>query len=329
MTTGAARLNLESKPMRVAILDDIHDAYDETAGVRRLREQAEVRIFTGPFGDPEALRGFDAVVANRERTRFTPDLFARLPDLRIIAQTGNHAYHIDLAAAAERGVIVGKATGGFCTAAGELTIGLMMAIMRRIPAVDHAVRNGDWPTPMTRVLRGKTLGIVGLGNIGRYVARIAGAFGMTVLAWGGRLTDEAAAAAGAERCELDDLLRRSDVVSIHATLGPDTRGLIDARRLGLMKPTAYLVNTARGPIVDEAALCATLADRRIAGAALDVFEQEPLPAGHPLTRLPNTVLTAHLGWPTDEMYAQFADAAADLLLAYRDGREVPCFVAEH
>ena len=315
--------------MRVAILDDIHSAYEETRGVRRLRDRAEVHIFTHPFGEPPVLRGFDAVVANRERTLFTRQLLEQLPDLRIIAQTGNHAYHIDLAAAKERRVVVAKATGGFCTSAGELAIGLMIAVMRQIPSVDRAVKLGEWPTPMTRVLRGKTIGIVGLGNIGRYVAKIANAFEMRVLAWGSQLSGDVAASVGAEKCEIDDLLSRSDVVSVHATLSPESRGLIDARRIGLMKPTAYLINTARGPIIDESALCAALAGRRIAGAGLDVFSQEPLPSMHPLTKLSNVVLTSHLGWPTDEMYAQFAGAAADVLLAYLDGQPVPQFAANH
>jgi phosphoglycerate dehydrogenase-like enzyme len=315
--------------MRVAILDDIHNAYETTAGVRRLRERAEVRIFTAPFGSPEALKGFDALVANRERTRFNRELLEQLPDLRVIAQTGNHAYHIDLAAAEARGVVVGRATGGFSVGAAELTIGLAMALMRQIPATDQALKRGEWRTPMTRVLHGKTLGIVGLGHVGKYVATIAGALGMRVLAWGPRLTDAIAVSAGAARCELDDLLRASDVVSIHATLAAESRGLLDARRIGLMKPTAYLINTARGPIVDEASLVAALAEGRIAGAGLDVYDQEPLPAGHPLTKLPNVVLTPHLGWPTDAAYEHFSDAAADVLLAYMDGREVARFVERH
>jgi phosphoglycerate dehydrogenase-like enzyme len=315
--------------MRIAILDDIHNAYEGTDGVRRLRERAEVRIFTAPFGTPAALKGFDALIANRERTKFTRDLLEQLPDLRIIAQTGNHAYHIDLPAAEARGVVVARATGGFSTGAAELAIGLAMALMRRIPASDQAVKRGDWRTPLTRVLHGKTLGIVGLGHVGGHVAKIAKALEMRVLAWGRRLTDAVASSVGAERCELDDLLRAADVVSIHATLATETRGLLDARRLGLMKPTAFLINTARGPIVDEASLVAALAAGRIAGAGLDVFDQEPLPAGHPLTKLQNVVLTPHLGWPTDEAYGRFADAAADALLAHLDGKDVPRFVEHH
>ncbi|MDH4190946.1 MAG: D-2-hydroxyacid dehydrogenase family protein [Betaproteobacteria bacterium] len=315
--------------MRIAILDDIHQAYQRTAGLRRLRERAEVTIFTAPFGDPGVLRGFDALVANRERTAFTRALFEQLPALRILAQTGNHAYHIDLAAAQERGVIVAKASGGFSTGAAELTIGLAIALMRNIAAGDAAVKSGGWPTPLGAELNGRTLGIVGLGHVGRHVAKIAGAFGMRVLAWRRAPDDGAAARAGAEPAELDDLLREADVVSVHATLGPQTRGLLDARRIALMKPGAYLINTARGPIVDEAALVDALENRRIAGAALDVFDSEPLPRGHPLTRLPNVVLTPHLGWPTDRKYEQFAAAVADVLLAHLDGREVPRFVGQH
>ncbi|MGE3652461.1 MAG: NAD(P)-dependent oxidoreductase [Reyranellaceae bacterium] len=315
--------------MRVAILDDIHHAYDGTEGVRRLRARAEVRIFTGPFGEPTALAGFDAVVANRERTRFSRALLEALPDLRVIAQTGNHVYHIDMTAAAARGVMVAKATGGYSVGAAELAIGLALALMRRIPESDRALKRGEWRPPMTHVLHGKTLGLVGLGHVGRHVAGIARAFGMRVLAWSRRLDDATAAALGVEGRALDDMLRESDVVSIHATLGPETRGLIDARRLALLKPSACLINTARGAIVDEAALCDALAAGRLAGAGLDVFAEEPLPPGHPLVALPNVILTPHIGWPTDEAYADFANAAADALLAYLDGRPVPCFEERH
>src|SRR5262245_8349504 len=261
--------------MRVAILDDVHDAYDETDGVRRLRERAEVQIFTGPFGEPSALSGFDALVANRERTLFTRELLEQLPDLRIIAQTGTHASHIDLRAAEERGIVVGRANAEHASGAVELTFGLMIAAMRQIPAQDRDVRSGTWSPPLTPALRGKALGIVGLGKIGEHVAAVGRAFGMRVLAWGPRLTEALAQEAGAEFCALDDLLKTADVVSIHAALTSTSRGLIDRRRIGSMKSSAYLINTARGPIVDEAALIEALADGRIAGAGLDVFDQEP------------------------------------------------------
>jgi phosphoglycerate dehydrogenase-like enzyme len=311
--------------MRIAILDDIHHAYETSSGVRRLRERAEVHIFTAPFGDPAALRGFGAVIANRERTRFTRGLMEKLPDLRIIVQTGNHAHHIDLPAARSLGIVVARTPGVWSIGAAELTIGLAIAVMRQIPSSDSALKRGEWPTPCTSVLYGKTLGVIGLGKVGCHVAKIAAAFGMRITAWGPRLTAEAAAQAGAEFRLLDDVLQTSDVVSIHASLTPESRGLIGPRRLALMKPSAYLVNTARGPIVDEAALIEALTEKRIAGAGLDVFDQEPLPAGHPLARLQNVVLTPHIGWPTDQAYDRFAESAAEVLLAYLDGREVPVF----
>ena len=315
--------------MRIAILDDFHQAYEHTQGVRRLREHAEVKIFTQAFGTPQALRGFDALLANRERTRFTRELFAQLPELRILAQTGNHAYHIDLAAAATHGVVVAKASGGYSTGAAELAIALAMALMRQIPAQDAAVKGGVWRTPRTEVLNGKVMGVVGLGHVGRHVARVARALEMRVLAWSPRLDDETAAAQGVQRAELDELLGAADVVSVHLTLSPQSRGLLDAARLALMKPSAYLINTARGPIIEEPALIAALSEGRLAGAGLDVFDEEPLPAGHALTKLHNVILTPHLGWPTDQAYERFAVAAADVLLAHLEGREVPRFMLGH
>ncbi len=175
--------------MRIAILDDIHDAWARTAGVRRLRERADVTIFTKPFGRPEALRGFEILIANRERTKFTRELFAQLPDVKVIAQTGNHAAHLDFKAAADAGVVVAQASGGYSIGAAELAIGLAQAVMRKIPACDAALRRGEWPTPLTPILHGKTLGLVGLGRVGQHVARIGHAFGMRVLAWSPRLTD--------------------------------------------------------------------------------------------------------------------------------------------
>jgi len=310
---------------RVAVLDDVHDVWNGLAATGRLRERADVTVFTEAFGTAEALRGFEALIANRERTRFTRELLDQLGDVRLIVQTGNHGANIDFAAARERGIVVARASGGYSIGAAELAVALALALMRRIPEQDAALRRGEWSTPTTPVLHGKILGVVGLGRVGSHVARIAGAFGMQVLAWSPRLTDALARAAGAERRELDELLVESDVVTIHASLTPASRGLLDARRLGLLKPTAYLVNTARGAIVDEKALLAALSERRIGGAGLDVFEVEPLPAHHPFTALDNVVLTPHLGWPTDDGYRRFAAAACEVLFAYMDGLPVPTF----
>jgi phosphoglycerate dehydrogenase-like enzyme len=311
--------------MKVAVLDDVHRAWDHTDGIRRLREHADVHIFTGAFGGPSALAGFDALIANRERTRFTRELLAQLPGVRIIAQTGNHAYHVDLPAARELGIVIARASAGASVGAAELAIALAMAVMRQIPSSDAAIRAGEWSTPSTRVMAGKTMGIIGLGRIGRHVAKLASAFGMRVVAWSPRLTPAAARENNAEHRELDALLAEADVVSIHASLTQESRGLLDARRLRLMKPDACLVNTSRGPVVDEAALVAVLREGRILGAGLDVFAEEPLPPAHPFTRLPNVVLTPHLGWPTDDGYARFADAACDVLLAFSQGKPVPEF----
>jgi phosphoglycerate dehydrogenase-like enzyme len=315
--------------MRVAILDDIHDAWRGTEGVKRLRERAEVVIFTKAFGSPAALRGFDALIANRERTKLTRELLSQLEDVRVIAQTGNHAAHLDFKAAADLGIVIAHASGGYSIGAAELTIALAQAVMRRIPECDAALKRGEWRTPLTPVLSGKTLGLVGLGRLGKHVARLGRAYGMRVLAWSRTLTDAAAAEVGAERRDLDDLLATSDVVSIHVSLAQSSRDLIDGRRLALMKPSAYLINTARGPIVNESALVEALEKRRIAGAGLDVFDEEPLPKGHPLTKLDNVVLTPHIGWTTDHGYEGFATSAADALLAYLDGREFPIFKAPH
>jgi phosphoglycerate dehydrogenase-like enzyme len=313
--------------MRIAILDDIHDAWDSTDGVRRMRERAEVVIFKG-FPGAAALANFDALIANRERTKLTRELLHQLAHLRLIVQTGNHAPHIDFAAARELEIPIAQASGGYSIGAAEITLGLAQAVMRQITANDAAVRRGQWPQPLTPVLHGKTIGLVGLGRVARHVARIAAGYGMRVAAWSRTLDPARAASVGATLVDLDELLATADVVSIHVSLTPATRGLIDARRLALMKPTSYLINTARGPVVDEQALVAALTERRIAGAGLDVFEREPLPAGHAFLQLPNVVLTAHIGWTTDDGYRRFSDAAADALLAYLDGRPYPLF-GEH
>lgn len=311
--------------MRVAILDDIHEAWAETDGVRRLREHADVTILTAPFGDPSALDGFDALIANRERTRFDRTLLEALEDVRIIVQTGNHAAHVDFAAARDCGILVARASGGYSIGAAELALGLTLAVSRRIPMLDARLRRGEWLQPSTPVLHGKTFGVVGLGRVGSHAARLAAAFGMKVIAWSPRLDPARARSSGAEYRELDALLGEADVVSIHASLTNESRGLIDGRRLRLMKSTACLVNTARGPIVDEQELIEALERGGIAGAGLDVFDVEPLPPDHRLRQLANVVITPHIGWPTDDGYARFADSAYEALLAFIEGGDVPVF----
>jgi phosphoglycerate dehydrogenase-like enzyme len=313
--------------MRIAILDDIHQAWDSTDGVRQLRECADVDIFSGPTSGPDQLDGYNAVIANRERTRFDRTFLAALKTVKLIVQTGNHAAHIDFAAAEELSITVGKASGGYSVGAAELAIGLAIAAMRRIPELDRKLRDGEWEVPSTPILQGKTFGAVGLGRVGGHTARIAAAFGMKIIAWSPTLNAERAAEAGAEYRSLDNLMAEADVVSIHVSLLPETRGLIDARRIGLMRQSAWLINTARGPIVDQAALVDALKSGRIAGAGLDVFDEEPLPASHPLTTLSNVVLTPHIGWPTDAGYARFAEAACEVVEAFLAGKDFPRFGA--
>jgi len=308
--------------MKVTVLDDYQRAIAPTEAIARLKKKADVQIFTEKFADEadlvRALSGSQAIIPIRERTKFSAALLGKLSDLEFISQTGNHAYHIDLEAATARGIVVSLAPGGNSTT--ELTFGLMLDIMRRISLSDRAMRNGKWPLVLGYVLKGKTIGILGLGKIGTEVAAIARAFGMKVIAWGPTLTQERAARSEAVYMALNDVLRSADVVSVHLALSDQSRNLLNEARLRLMKPSAYLVNTARGTIVDETALVQILREKAIAGAALDVFVEEPLPKYHPLTELDNVVLSPHLGWPTDSGFASFAENAVTNILDYMDGK---------
>ncbi len=307
--------------MKVTVLDDYQHAFEASPAIARLREKAEVQIYAEKFSSEEkliqALRGSQAIVPIRERTKFPAPLLKALPDLELIAQTGNHAYHIDIDAATEAGIVITMApAGGGVT---ELTIGLMIAVMRRIPQSDTAMRRGEWPLVLGYVLKGKTLGILGLGKVGVEVARIAQAFGMKIIAWGPTLTKERAEKSGATFLPLEDVLKNSDVVSVHLKLSEQSKGLLDEKRLRLMKKSAYFINTARGAIVDEQALAKLLRENAIAGAALDVFVEEPLPQASPLAKLDNVVLTPHLGWPTDAGFHGFAESAVENILNYMEG----------
>lgn len=308
--------------MKVTVLDDYQHAFDNTRAIRRLREKVDVEILTERLGSEaataEALKDSPVLIPVRERTKFTASLLGRLPKLEFIAQTGNHVYHVDMDAATRQGIVVSLAPGGNSTT--ELAFGLMLAVMRRIPQSDRAMRGGEWPLVLGYVLKGKTLGILGLGRIGTEVAAIARAFDMKVVAWGPTLTAERAAKANATYLPLDEVLGAADVVSVHLALSDQSRNLLNEARLRLMKKSAYLVNTARGAIVDEAALVKVLQEKAIAGAALDVFVEEPLAKNHPLTELDNVVLAPHLGWPTDLSFEHFADNAVTNILDYMDGK---------
>ncbi len=310
---------------RVAILDDYQNVARRMADWTSLPAGTDVVVFADHLSDTEAvakrLADFDAVVAMRERTPFPRALLERLPRLKLLVTTGMRNASIDVAAATERKIAV-CGTAGLPYPTAELTWGLILALFRRIPAEDRATREGRWQVSCGLGLNGKTLGVVGLGGLGSRVAKIGLAFEMQVIAWSQNLTAARASEIGATLVTKDELLTRSDVVSIHLVLGDRTRKLFGARELSQMKPTAYLVNTSRGPIVDEAALVAAVRQGTIAGAGLDVYDEEPLPLDHPLRNLPNTVITPHLGYVTEEGYRIFYGQALDDVQAWLAGQPV-------
>ena len=311
--------------VRVAVLDDYQGVALDMADWDSLPADAEVRFFSDHLDDVEAvaerLREFEVVVAMRERTPFPRELLERLPRLELLVTTGSRNAAIDVEAARELGAIVcGTGSLGYATA--ELTWGLILALARQIPREDRAVREGGWQVSLGRGLRGRTLGVLGLGNLGTRVAAIGAAFGMEIAAWSSNLTAERAREAGASLAAKDELLARSDVVTIHLKLSERTRGLIGAPELEAMRPTAYLVNTSRGPIVDEDALVAALEAGAIAGAGLDTFDREPLPPDHPLRRLPNTVLTPHMGYVIEEGYRGYYGDAVEDIAAFLAGSPI-------
>ena len=308
--------------MRIAVLDDYQGVARETADWASLGADCEVVSFQDHLRDNDAiarrLHDFEIVVAMRERTPFPRALLEKLPRLRLLVTTGMRNASIDLAAARERGVVV-CGTPGAAGTTGELTWGLILALFRQIPREDRSLREGRWQTTVGLGLAGKTLGIIGLGTIGSQVAKVGAAFNMDLLAWSQNLDAERAGLAGAKRVERDELLARSDVVTVHLVLSERTRGLIGERELTRMKPTAFLVNTSRGPIVDEAALAAALKRGTIAGAGIDVYDSEPIGPDHPLLAAPNTVLTPHLGYVTRESYSAYFRGAVEDIAAWRRG----------
>jgi phosphoglycerate dehydrogenase-like enzyme len=307
---------------RVAVLDD-YQAVATT--IVAWPTGVEVVSFTDHAGDEDELvarlRGFDVVVAMRERSAFPRTVLERLPDLRLLVTTGTRNAAIDLSAASELGIVV-SGTWGIVSNTAELTWALILAVARQLPGQVAAVRAGGWQQAIGSDLNGKTLGLLGLGNIGSLVARVGKAFGMRVIAWSTNLTDERAAEHGAERVDKDELFRAADVVSIHLVLSDRTRHLVGAPELALMKPTAIVVNTSRGPIIDDAALIDALERGAIAGAGLDAFEVEPLPADHPYRRLPSVVATPHIGYVTEDCYRIFYDHIVEDIAAFLDGTPI-------
>jgi phosphoglycerate dehydrogenase-like enzyme len=308
--------------LRVALLDDYQGVALRCADWNRLAGKAAVEAFRDHLTDEDTLARrlapFDMVMALRERTRFPRSLLARLPQLKLIATAGMRNAAIDMAAATDLGILV-CGTGGSGRSTMELTWGLILALLRHIPLEDRATRAGRWQETVGLGLEGRVLGIIGLGNIGGQVAEVAHAFQMPVIAWSQNLTDERAAACGARRVTKEALLEQADIVTIHLQLSDRTRGLLGAGDLARMRPTAYLINTSRGPIVEERALIDALRRQALAGAGLDVFDEEPLPPDHPFLTLPNVVLTPHLGYVTEESYRAFYGQTLENVEAFLAG----------
>jgi len=294
--------------MKIAVLDDYQNVALKLADWSVFAGRAEITAFSDHIADPAALIDrllpFDVICVMRERTPLPREIIERLPRLKLIASTGPGNASIDMAAAAERGIHV-TATGYRSTPTIELTWALILASARHIVPESNAVRAGGWQMTIGQELEGKVLGVVGLGRVGGQVARIGLAFGMKIVAWSQNMTPEIAATSGATMVPKSELFRQADIVTIHLVLSRRTRGLIGAAELEAMKPTARLINTSRGPIVDEAALIAALRSRAIGGAALDVFDQEPLPTGHPFRSLDNVLATPHIGYVGEDLYRTF------------------------
>ncbi len=312
--------------MRVAIMDDYLDVVREVADWDSLPDGVEVTVFNDHVTDEDALverlSNFDIIVATRERTPFPRALLGRLPGLKLLVAGGRHSRKIDIDAALEQGIVV-TGTRKYGAVACELTWGLILALVRHIAQEDAAVRQGRWHYALGLALSDMTLGLAGLGRVGAEMAAVAKVFEMNVIAWSQNLTAERAAEVGVERVAKDELFRRADIVSVHLALSERSIGIIGAAELSLMKPTAYFINTARGPIVDEAALIDMLENRRVAGCALDVFDQEPLPADHPLLKVENTILTPHIGYVTDRTFEAYYQSAIDSIKAFAAGDPVP------
>ena len=293
---------------KIALLDDYQNIALQMADWNRLPKNVDITVFQDHLDKGNTLISrllpFDIIGAMRERTPFPRDLLTRLPKLKLLVTTGMKNASVDVVAAKELGITVcGTESLGHTTV--EHTWSLILALARNIPQDDKTTRNGRWQTRLCTELHGKTLGVVGLGRIGKRVASIAQAFGMQVLAWSQNLSAEQAQENGVEYADKASLLRRSDIVTLHLRLSERTQGLVGAKELALMKPSALLVNTSRGPIVDEQALLDVLCKQRIGGAALDVYDHEPLPADHPFLTLDNMVLTPHTGFVSDDTYRVF------------------------
>lgn len=315
---------------RCAVLDDYQNVALSLADWSKVTSDMEVKVFNKSLakdlGDlnavAEALQGFNIVCAMRERTPFPRALLEKLPDLKLIVTTGLKNAAIDVAAAKDKGVLV-CGTESLSHPTAELTIGLMIDLTRKISFESARMKAGEpWQVTVGGDLNGKTLGVLGLGKLGSRVAKAAKSLDMKVVAWSQNLTPEKCRDAGVDYATKEDLLKQSDFVTIHMVLSPRSKGLVGAAEFALMKRSAFLINTSRGPLVDESALIDALTNKTIAGAALDVYDTEPLPIGHPLRSLPNALLTPHLGYVTQDNYRVFYGQTVDAIRAWLDGKPI-------
>jgi phosphoglycerate dehydrogenase-like enzyme len=317
---------VEIMALRCAILDDYQNVVLKVADWSKVKGDVEFTVFNEHLGGPDkviaALQGFQIVVAMRERTGFPKQVIDALPDLRLLITTGMRNASIDTEAAKARGVTV-CGTSSFGSPTAGIAIGLMLELTRHIGYENARLHGGAaWQTTIGPDLEGLTLGILGLGKLGVRTANIAKAFGMKVLAWSQNLTPEKCQEAGVGYVSKDDLFRQSDFISIHVVLSARTRGIVGAHEIGLMKPSAFLINTSRGPIIDEAAMLAALRDKKIAGAGLDTFDIEPLPLDHPLRKMDNAVITPHLGYVSEQNYRGYFSGAVEDIRGFLDGKPV-------
>jgi phosphoglycerate dehydrogenase-like enzyme len=310
--------------LRCVVLDDYQNVALKLADWSKVKGDIEVKVFNEHLGGADkviaALQGFQIIVAMRERTAFPKKVIDALPELKLLITTGMRNASIDTEAAKARGITV-CGTGTFGNPTSAIAIGLMLELTRHIGYENARLHSGSpWQTTIGLDLEGMTLGVLGLGKLGARTANIAKAFGMKVIAWSQNLTAEKCREAGVDYAAKDDLFSQSDFITIHVVLSQRTRGLVCARELGLMKRTAYLINTSRGPIVDEPALIAALREGKIAGAGLDVFDVEPLPLDHPFRKMNNVVITPHLGYVSEQNYRRYFAETVEDIRAFLDGK---------
>jgi phosphoglycerate dehydrogenase-like enzyme len=306
---------MENK-IKIAVLDDYQQVAFKMADWAAIKEKADITVFDDHVSEEdkliECLKPFDAICVMRERTPLTRSILSQLPNLKLIVSTGSRNASIDTKAVEDLGITL-KHTGYISTGASELTWALLMAFAKHIPQESTSFKSGGWQQTVGMDLSGKTIGIIGLGRLGEKMAHYAKAFDMNIIAWSQNLTAEKAEAVGAKLVSKEELFKEADIVTVHLVLSDRSRGIVGKAEFDLMKPTAYFINTSRGPLVDEQALISTLQQKKIAGAAVDVFDQEPLPVDHPLRKLDNLLATSHIGYVTENTYRLFYGDTVNIL----------------